>query len=139
MRYQNLPTIMKFFKSLFASASSFTLDSASARSLTENWPQIKAFYEIMLNPFYASEKGNLEPIKSSSSILLERADDLTIENLPAAYRNPKTIETILALRKQTQLVDELVNQDAVDEELKKALKKLKEIFYSIVEHCLSNK
>ena len=137
MRHQNLPTRMKFFKSLFANESSFALDSASAKSLTESWPQIRAYYEILIKPFHDAEKGNLETIKSNSFILLNRADDLTVENLPAIYRSPKTIESLLALRKQTKFVDELVNQNAVDEEIKKALHRLKEIFYCIVETCLS--
>ncbi len=137
LRHQNLPTRMKFFKSLFANESSFALDSAAAKSLTENCPQIKAYYEILIKAFHAAEKGNFEIIRSDSFILLNRANDLTMENLPAEYRNPKTIESLLALRKQTKLVDELVNQNAYDEELKKALQRLKEIFYCIVESCLS--
>lgn len=137
MRHQNLPTIMKFFKSLFAPANSFALDSKSVQSFTENWPQIKAYYEMLLIPFHDAEKGNLATIKLSSFLLVQKADDLTIENLPAVYRNPKTIESLLYLKKQTKLVDDLAKQDAQDEELKKEICKLKEIFYCIVETCLS--
>lgn len=137
MPYQNLPIRMKFFKSLFANESSFALDSASAKTFTENCPQIKAYYEILIKAFHGSEKGDFEIIKSDSYILLNRANDLTMENLPAEFRNPKTIESLLALRKQTKLVDELVNQNAIDEEIKKALHRLKEIYYCIVETCLS--
>ncbi|MDI1317315.1 hypothetical protein [Flavobacterium sp.] len=86
---------------------------------------------------HGAEKGNLEAIKADSFILLNRANDLTMENLPAEYRNPKTIESLLLLRNQTKLVDDLVNQDALDEEIKKALHRLKEIFYCIVVTCLS--
>ena len=85
LRHQNLPTRMKFFKSLFANESSFALDSASAKSLTENCPQIKAYYEILIKASHGAEKGNLENIKSDSFILLTRADDLTMENLPARF------------------------------------------------------
>lgn len=127
---------MKFFKSLFASASSFTLNSASVQSFTESWPQIKAYYEILLKPSHEAEKGNLESIKSYSGTLLEKADELTVENLPAEYRNPKTIETLISLKNQTKFINELVLQDA-DEEIKAAVIKLKSIFYNIVELCLS--
>jgi hypothetical protein len=139
LRNQNLPTRMKFFKSLFASADSFTLDSASVKSFTESWPQIKAYYEILLKTVHDAEKGNLESIKSNSGVLSESVNELTIENLPAPYRNPKTIETLLSLKKQTKLVADLVDQNALDEEIKKALKKLKETFYNIVELCLIEK
>jgi hypothetical protein len=130
---------MKFFKSLFASANLFTINSASAKAFTEGWPQIKIFYEILARSFHASEKGNLKDIKSNSGILVQKAEELSIEGMPAEYRNPKILESLLTLKKQTKLVDFLVKQNIDDSEIKIALAKLYDIFHSIVEHCLSKK
>ena len=130
---------MKFFKSLFASANLFTINSASAKAFTEGWPQIKIYYEILSKVFHASEKGNLDNIKSDSWMLVEKAEALSIEGMPAEYRNPKTLETLLALKKQTKFVDDLVKDAAADPEIKKALSKLYDIFHLIVELCLSEK
>lgn len=139
MRYQNLPTLMKFFKSLFASSNLFALNSATAQSFSEDWPQIKIYYEILAKTFHDSEKGDLQPIKTNSKILVEKAEELSIEAMPAAYRNPKTLETMLTLKKQTKLVNVLVEDNFTDAEIKIALNKLYEIFHSIVELCLSEK
>ena len=129
---------MKFFKSLFASANVFALNPASAKSFTEGWPQIKDYYEILSRDFHAAEQGNLEGIKSDSWILVEKAEGLSIEGMPAEYRNPKILETLLTLKKQTKLVDDLVRQDS-NTEIKTALNRLYDIFHSIVELCLSKK
>ena len=130
---------MKFFKSLFSSANSFALDSASVQHFAERWPQIKFYYEILSKTSHASEKGNLLPIKSDSEDLVLMAEALSIEGMPAEYRNPKILETLLTLKKQTKLVDFLVQQNLDDEEIRAALIKLKEIFHSIVELCLIDK
>ncbi len=130
---------MKFLKSLFASANLFTINSASAKAFTEGWPQIKIYYEILSKVFLASEKGNLAEVKSDSWMLVEKAEALSIEGMPAEYRNPKILETLLALKKQTKFVDDLVSDNTADAEIKAALTKLYDIFHLIVELCLSEK
>lgn len=130
---------MKFFKSLFASANSFALDSASVQTFAERWPQIKFYYEILAKTFHASEKGNLRLIKSDSENLVLKAEELSIEGMPPEYRNPKILETLLTLKKQTKLVDFLVQQNLDDAEIKSALSKLYENFHSIVQLCLTEK
>ena len=130
---------MKFFKSLFAPANLFIINSASAKAFTEGWPQIKTYYEILSQDFHASERGILEDIKSDSWILVEKAEELSIEGMPAEYRNPKILETLLTLKKQTQLVNDFVQHQAPDNDIRVALSKLYDIFHHIVELCLSKK
>ena len=130
---------MSIIKSLFDFVNSSTLNSASTKSIAEQWPQINTYYEILSKTFHASEKGNLEPIKSNSEILLEKVEELTIENMPSEYRNPKTIETLLTLNKQTKLVNELVKKQDHDSEIKSALKRLHDIFSSITQLCIAVK
>lgn len=129
---------MKFLKSLFASANRFALDSETEEPFSEQWSQIEIYYEILSQTFQASESGNLEPIKSNSKILVAKAERFSIENMPASYRSPKIIETLLKLKKQTNLVNELVEQNMSDDEIKLALTNLQRIFRLIVEQCLTN-
>lgn len=129
---------MKFFKSLFASTNTYALNSASVQNFAERWPQIKNYYEILAKAHSASESANLNLIKSESGLLVEKVEELSIERMPAEYRNPKILETLLTLKKQTKLVDFLVQQNLGDEEIKASLAKLKDIFHSIVELCLAD-
>ena len=130
---------MKFLKSLFASSRLLALDSASIKTFTESWPEIKAYYEVFSKTFHSSEKVNIEALKSESGLLTERAEALLIENLPAAYRNPKTIETLLTLKKQTNLVAVLVRENSPEAEIKSAAIKLKDTFHAFIDFCLSEK
>lgn len=123
---------MKIIKSLFAFAAFFAFNSASALSITEKWPQIKAYHEVMLKTFHSSEDGNLDPIKNYSELLMEKAEALSVENMPEEFRSPKMIESLVVLKKETKTVNELVQQEATDDEITKALTKLYDTFHKIV-------
>ena len=130
---------MKFIKSIFAFATIFAVNSVAAQSLTEKWPQIKAYHEIMSKTFHPAEEGNLEPIRKDAESLLEKANALTVENMPAEFRSPKLNETLIVLKKETKVVTELVKQKASDNEITKALTKLHDIFHQIVGLCQPEK
>ena len=139
LRHQNLPTTMKFIKSLFASTKLFTINSVAAQSFTDSWPQIKFYYEILAKSYTAFEKDNLSLIKLNSKILVQKAEELSIEGMPAEYRNPKILETLLTLKKQTKHLNLLVEGNFPDSEIKLGLIKLYDIFHTIVELCSSKK
>ena len=130
---------MKIIKSLFAFAAFFALNSASAKTITERWPQIKAYHELMTKTYHPAEEGNLNPIKNHSELLMEKAEALSVETMPEEFRNPKTIETLLALKKQTQIVNDLVQNNADDDEITQALTKLHKTFHKIVSMCQPEK
>lgn len=130
---------MKIIKSLFAFATFFAFNTASGHSLTERWPQIKAYHEVITKTFHSSAEGNLNPIKTHSELLLERADALSVENMPEEFRSPKLIESLVVLKKETKTVNELVQQNAGDDEITKALGKLHETFHKIVKMCQNEK
>lgn len=130
---------MKIIKSLFAFAALFAFNSASAASITERWPQIKAYHEVMSKTFQSSEEGNLDPIKTHSGLLFEKAEALSVESMPEEFRSPKVIESLVVLKKQTKTVDELVQNNASDDEIAKALSKLHGTFNKIVGMCKSEK
>lgn len=126
---------MKIIKSLLALAAFFALNSASAQTITERWPEIKAYHEVISKSFHASEEGNLNPIKLNSELLVERAEALAVENMPEEYSSPKLIESLVVLKKETKKVNDLVQQKATDDEITKALAKLHDTFHKIVGLC----
>lgn len=130
---------MKIFKSLFAFATFFAVNSVSALSHIEKWTEIKEYQEIMSKTFQHAEKGNLQPIKNEAEMLLEKAEALTIENMPAEFRSPKLIETLVVLKKETKKVTELVKQKSSDDEIKKALTTLNITFQKMVKLCQPEK
>jgi hypothetical protein len=130
---------MKIIKSLFAFAAFFALNSASAKTITERWPQIKAYHELMTQTYHPAEEGNLDPIRNNSELLMQKAEALSVETMPEEFRNPKTIETLLSLKKQTQNVNDLVQKKAGDDEITKALGVLHDTFHKIIGMCQPEK
>ncbi|MBF6639920.1 hypothetical protein IVB69_00360 [Flavobacterium sp. J49] len=130
---------MKIIKSLLAIAAFFAINSASAQTISERWPEIKAYHEVISKSFHSSEEGNLNPIKLNSELLVERAEALAVENMPEEYRTPKLIESIVVLKKETKKVNDLVQRKAGDEEIKKALASLHDTFHKIVGLCQTEK
>lgn len=130
---------MKIIKSLFAFATFFAFNTASGHSFTERWPEIKAYHEVIIKTFHSSAEGNLNPIKTNSVLLLEKAEALSVENMPEEFRSPKLIESLVVLKKETKTVNELVQQNAGDDEITKALGKLHDTFHKIVGMCQNEK
>jgi hypothetical protein len=126
---------MKIIKSLLAIAAFFTFNSTSAQSLTERWPEIKAYHEVISKSFLSSEEGNLNPIKLNSELLVERAEALAVENMPEEYRSPKLIESLVVLKRETKKVNDLVQRKAGDDEIAKSLATLHDTFHKIVGLC----
>jgi len=130
---------MKIIKSLFAFAAFFALNSVSAETITERWPQIKAYHELITQTYQPAEEGNLVPIRNNAELLMQKAEALSVETMPEEFRNPKTIETLLSLKKQTQTVNDLVQKEAADEEITKALGVLHDTFHKIISMCQPEK
>lgn len=89
----------------------------------------------MVKSFHSSEEGNLEPIRMNAALLLEKAEALSVENMPEEFRSPKLIESLVLLKKETKTVHELVQQKATDSQIIEALSKLHETFHKIAGMC----
>jgi hypothetical protein len=130
---------MKIIKSLFAFAAFFALNSVSAQTVTERWPEIRAYHEVISKTFHSSEEGNLDPIKTHSELLVEKAEALSVENMPEEFRSPKLIESLVILKKETKKVNDMVQRKQSDAEIKKALATLHDTFHKIVGLCKEEK
>lgn len=126
---------MKFIKSTFAFANLFKLRHNSRKITAHSWFELNEFSVIINTIYNVSSKSNLENLKSNSKILQQKADTLTIESMPAEFRNPKTIETLVALKKQTKLISEIVQQHYSEINFNEALLELNEIFQKISKLC----
>jgi len=126
---------MKIIKSLVAIAIFFTLNSVSAQSVLERWPEMKTYHEIISKSFHAAEKGNLDIIKTNSENLVANAELMVVENMPEEYRKPKTIETLVELKRKTKVVNDLVQRKAADNDIKTALFKLHDVYHKIIGTC----
>jgi hypothetical protein len=111
------------------------LNAVSAQAKKEKWAQMDAYHQMMSKTFHTGDEGNLEAIKKTSQLLLERADAITEESIPANLRSAKLSEALVVLKRETKKVDDLVQAKAPDATIVKVLTNLHDVFHQIVGMC----
>ncbi len=130
---------MKIIKSLFAFTAFFALQPVSAKSITARWPQIKAYHEAITTTHNACKEGDFKTVKHNIPLLSEAAATLCVENMPEEFRTPKTIETLLLLKKKTAFIEDLTTKKATNKEIKIAMTELAQTFKTLVKMCQPEK
>jgi len=99
------------------------------------WNEMEAFHEIMSKTFHPSEEGKLEPIRTHSAEMLEKAIAWKNSTAPAGYDMTAVQENLKKLVKGAREINKLVQKKAADKELKEELSELHDLFHEIVEKC----
>ena len=129
---------MKFIKTIAIVALIFAAGNASAQSVADKWPAMKAFHEVMSRTFHPAEEGNFEPLKTYSESLMNKAMDLTKE-VPAQYKTKSIMDSVSRLQEKTKEVNKLVVGKGPDSSLLKAITEAHDIFHEIVGMCSGEK
>ena len=130
---------MKYFKTLLFLAFLFVANTISAQSMSEKWPSIKAFHGVMSQTFHPAEEGNLEPIKKRSQEMVEKADALSKNEIPAEYKTKAILASIEKLQKNAKELNKMVADKVKDVDLTKKLSETHDIFHEIMGLCSSEK
>lgn len=123
-------------KFLFVCAFSLLGLATQGQSIWDKWKEIKEFHTVMSQTFHPSEEGNLEPIKKRSSEMAEKANILAKSAIPKEYATPKIKEAVKKLEGGSQKLDKLIKSGkASDEQIKKDLSALHDVFHEIIGLC----
>ena len=128
---------MKFVKPLVLLTIMVIVSSSiHAQFKLAQWPALQSFHGVMSETFHPSEEGKLEPIKSRSAEMYEKAVAVSKSTIPADLKNQKGIKTAVAdLVKGSKELDVLVKAKASDEVIKTKLAILHDTFHKIIETC----
>jgi uncharacterized coiled-coil DUF342 family protein len=99
------------------------------------WQELDAFHEVMSKTFHPAEEGKLEPIRSRSAEMVEKAIAWKNSTAPEGYDKPAVLENLKKLVKGAKEIDKMVKKNASDKELKEELSELHDVFHEIVEKC----
>lgn len=105
------------------------------KSIFDDWTAIKDFHKVMSSTFHPAEEGNLEPIKTRSQELLDKAKLLKTSNIPNELKPKVNMETIDKLIKDCDKVHKLVKSKSKDSEIMKALNTAHDTFHEIIGQC----
>jgi hypothetical protein len=109
---------------------------ANAQSIFDKWSELKTFHNVMSETFHPSEKGNLEPIKTRSGEMAEKANLLAKSVIPTEFKTGKIQVAVKKLQKDSKTLNKLVkNQKSTDVQIKNALSSLHDVFHEIVGLC----
>ncbi len=106
-----------------------------AQTTFEKWPAIKTFHEVISQTFHPAEEGNLEPIKSRSKELAQKAEAINKSEIPAEFKTKEIIVAAENLQIQSWALHKKIKLGATDEEILKMLTSLHDTFHQIVGLC----
>lgn len=108
---------------------------ATAQSKFDAWPQLKEFHKVMSQTFHPVEEGNYEPIKTRIGEMVEKANALVSNPIPAEFNNKKVKKACAKLAKDSKKLQAQITAGATDEEIKTSLSALHDVFHTIVGLC----
>lgn len=99
------------------------------------WKEMDDFHSVMGSTFHPAEEGNLQPIKTRSQEMVDKATAWKNSDAPDGY-NKKAVKPILKkLVNGAKEIDKMVKANASDKELVAKLTGLHDIFHEIMEKC----
>jgi len=99
------------------------------------WNEMEAFHEVMSKTFHPSEEGKLEPIRTRSQEMADKAKAWKSSSAPQGYNKKAVKKSLNALVKGANEINGLVKSKAADDILKKKLSALHDVFHEIMEKC----
>lgn len=103
------------------------------------WNEMEAFHEVMSQTFHPAEEGKLEPIRSRSAEMLEKAKAWKNSTAPEGYDKNAVVKYLKDLVKGSRELNKMVNKNASDKELTEELSELHDVFHEIMDKCMPGK
>lgn len=123
--------ILILFTIIFFAISTNTVQ-AQAKA---KWNELEAFHTIISQTFHPAEEGKLQPIRSRSQEMVDKAVAWMNSTAPAGYDKSAVSKSLKKLVKGAKEVNKLVKKNASDAEVKEELSKVHDVFHEIVEKC----
>jgi hypothetical protein len=126
-------------KKVFISSIFFFLGIAisttNAQSKFDSWQALKDFHKVMSQTFHPSEEGNLQPIKTRSGEMVEKAAALKKSTIPTEFDKKEVRAAVKQLAKDSKKLDKMIKKNASDAAITKSLSALHDVFHQIVGLC----
>ena len=124
----------KIFMLAFVAAAALFFNPAQAQKKAK-WAEMDAFHEVMSKTFHPAEEGKLDPIRKRSQEMLDKAIAWKNSTAPEGYNQDAVKSTLKKLVRGAKELNKMVQKNETDEELKKELSELHDVFHEIMEKC----
>ncbi len=116
-------------------AAVFTISNQVYGQEKAKWKELEEFHAVMSATFHPSQEGKLEPIKSRSGEMVERAVTWQKSNAPEGFSKKKVKSDLKKLVKQSKELNQLIKNNTADNVIKEKLASLHDVFHTITEKC----
>jgi len=99
------------------------------------WNEMEEFHKVMGATFHPAEEGKLEPIKSRSGEMVEKAKAWKKSDAPEGYDKKAIRKQLKELVKGSKELDKMVNAQATDASITQKLTQLHDVFHEIMDHA----
>ena len=99
------------------------------------WKEMEDFHAVMGGTFHPAEEGKLEPIRTRSKEMVDKAVAWEKSTAPAGYDKNAVNATLKKLVTGAKEIDRMVKAKATDQALKSKLSSLHDVFHEIMEKC----
>ncbi|AWI26041.1 hypothetical protein HYN49_09110 [Flavobacterium pallidum] len=100
---------------------------------------MKEFHEIISQTFHPSEEGNLEPIKSRSLELAQKAERLNMGEKPKEFSTKEILVATEKLQIKSWALHKKIKIGSSDKEITILLSEIHDIFHEIAGLCANEK
>ena len=106
--------------------------SANAQAKAK-WPEMEAFHKVMSQTFHPAEEGKLEPIRTRSGEMLEKAKAWQKSTAPEGYDKKALKKPLKQLVKGAKELDKMIKDKASDADVTARLTTLHDVFHEIMD------
>jgi hypothetical protein len=124
---------MKKFVCLFTAAFAITV-SVNAQE-KKSWKEMHDFHAVMSATFHPAEEGKLDPIKTRSKEMMDKAVLWQKSTAPEGCDKAAVEKSLKKLADGCKELNKLVKAKAIDDILKKKLSEMHNVFHEIMEKC----
>lgn len=125
---------MKKFISIAFLVCAFSFAGFS-QTTKAKWPEMDDFHGIMAATFHPAEEGKLEPIRTRSEELANKAAAWQKSTAPAGYDKAAVKNSLQKLVKGAKEINKMVKANASDKDLTTKLSTLHDVFHEVMEKC----
>ena len=97
------------------------------------WNEMEAFHKVMSETFHPAEEGKMEPIKTRSQEMLDKATAWKNSTPPEGYNAKEVKAPLKNLVKGAKQLNKLVKGNASDKEITDKLSSLHDVFHELME------
>src|SRR5688572_7072291 len=111
----------------------FLLLTAAQSQEKKQWKEMHDFHAVMSSTFHPAEDGNLQPIRSRSQEMYDKAVSWSKSDAPEGYDKEAVKKSLKKLVGGSKEINKLVKENAEDKVLTEKLTALHDVFHEIME------